>query len=96
MSWIAAIRNAPDFAVRRVGSPWLVHEFVASYVAWRAESTAVKEAYEHWTSKEADDLFLAFAAYRAALDREELAARAYQECAERIAGRTGSVRRSTA
>lgn len=89
MSWIAAIRNAPDLAVRQVGSPRLVHEFVASYVGWRAASTAVREAYEHWTSKAADDLFLAFAAYREALDREELAARAYRECAERIAARTG-------
>jgi hypothetical protein len=88
MSWIAAIRNAPDFAVRPVGSPWLVDEFVASYVGWRAESASVREAYEHWTSKEADDPALAFAAYRAALDREEHAAQAYQECAERIAGRT--------
>lgn len=87
MSWIAAIRNAPDFAVRRGGSPWLVDESVASYVGWRAQSAAVREAYEHWTSKKADDLFLAFAAYRSALDREELAAHAYQECAERIAGR---------
>ena len=50
-------------------------------------SDAVRETYAHWRSKKADDLFLAFAAYRAALDREELAAQAYQECAQRVAGR---------
>ena len=87
MSWIAAIRNVPEFALRPVGSPWFVDEFVARYVGWRAESDAVRETYAHWRSKKADDLFLAFAAYRAALDREELAAQAYQECAQRVAGR---------
>jgi hypothetical protein len=88
MSWIAAIRTGPDSAVPQPDSPWLVDEFVARYVGWRTESAAAREAYEDWASKEADDPCAAFAAYRAALDREELAAQAYRECAERIAGRS--------
>jgi hypothetical protein len=64
-----------------------VDEFVESYVCWREASAAVKDAYEHWTGAYGEDRALAFAAYRAALDGEELAALTYRECAEGIAGR---------
>jgi hypothetical protein len=70
-------------------SPWLVDEFVESYARWREESAAVRSAYEHWASAELRDRGLASTAYRAALDREEHAAHAYRECAERIADRRG-------
>jgi hypothetical protein len=85
MIWIAA-HPAKE---REVLSPWLVDEFVDSYVGWREESVAARNAYEAYTGQHGDDRALAFAAYQAALDREERAARAYQECTERIAGRTG-------
>jgi hypothetical protein len=68
-------------------SPWLVDEFVESYGCWRQESTAVRHAYERWAGAEAPDRTLAWTAYRAALDREDRAARAYRECAERVANR---------
>jgi hypothetical protein len=87
MIWIGAGRSGADSAGRQLDSPWLVDEFVASYAGWRMQSGAAREAYEDWASRDADDPSAAFAAYRAALDREELAAQAYQACAERIAGR---------
>jgi hypothetical protein len=70
-------------------SPWLVDEFVESYARWREESVAVRTAYERWASAQHPDRALAWTAYRAALDREEHAAHAHRECAERFAGRRG-------
>lgn len=64
---------------------WTMDEFVESYACWREESAAVRSAYDHWLSVEPRDRPLAFAAYTAALDREERAARDYGECAERVA-----------
>jgi len=64
---------------------WTIDEFVESYACWREESAGVRSAYEHWRSVDAGDRVLAFAAYVAALDREERAARDYGECAERVA-----------
>jgi hypothetical protein len=86
MIWIAAAQPARE---REVCSPWLVDEFVDSYVRWREESAAARNAYEAYAGQHGDDRALAFVAYQAALDREERAARAHQECTERIAGRTG-------
>jgi hypothetical protein len=76
-------------ASRAQESPWRVDEFVESYACWREESAAVRSAYEQWASAESRDRALAWTAYRAALDREEEAAHAYRECAERIADRRG-------
>jgi hypothetical protein len=86
--WIALAQDAPSAKEAQVTSPWLVDEFVDRYVWWREESAAARSAYETWTSQDGGDPALAFAVYQAALDREERAARAYQECAARIAGRT--------
>jgi hypothetical protein len=83
--WIARTRDA-ERAEEHYVSPWLVEEFVDSYTGWREESAAVRDAYETYTGQNGADRTLAFMAYQAALDREERAARAYQECAERIAG----------
>jgi hypothetical protein len=89
MIWIAGAKvswratdNEPD-----VGSPALLDEFVESYVCWREESAATRSAYETYAGEEnGGNRALAFAAYQAALDREERAARVYQDCAERVAG----------
>jgi hypothetical protein len=55
-------------------------ELLESYVSWREEAATVRTAYDQWQKGEA----LAFAAYRAALDREEQAAKALGKCVERI------------
>lgn len=47
------------------------------YVDWREECVAVQLAYEGWRKASKDDRAAAFAAYSAALDREERASDAY-------------------
>ena len=60
-------------------------QFLESYVSWREEAATVQTAYDQWQAGEA----LAFAAYRAALDREEQAAKALCQSAERISCGSG-------
>ena len=50
----------------------------ASYASWREASDGVTEAYRSWSTAPRDERFLAHAAYLAALEREEHAARGYQ------------------
>jgi hypothetical protein len=47
------------------------------YIAWREESRTVWLAYDRWCRAERPTRSLAYAAYRAALEREERAAWAY-------------------
>jgi hypothetical protein len=67
-------------------APWLADDFLARYVCWREESDSVQAAYEHWRGGRRPDRALAFAAYRAALDREERAALTFGELVERLRG----------
>lgn len=57
---------------------------VDAYVAWREECVAVRTAYLAWSRARAAEAALAFDAYEAALDREEVAAEAYAELMGRI------------
>jgi hypothetical protein len=68
-------------------SPWLQDEFVECYGRWREERTTVRFSYDRWRDAEPDIEPIAYAAYIAALDREERAADVYRECADRIAAR---------
>ncbi|MCW3013362.1 MAG: hypothetical protein JWO02_454 [Solirubrobacterales bacterium] len=52
-----------------------------AYVDWLEESARVRNAYERWSSAASADAWLAFAVYRAALDREEHASRWFQALA---------------
>jgi hypothetical protein len=54
-----------------------VDEAIDAYVDWREECVSVSEAYELWADTPAGEAGLAFAAYRAALDREERASQTY-------------------
>jgi hypothetical protein len=49
------------------------------YLEWREHADAVADSYERWSAAARSERGLRFAAYRAALDREEIAARAYAE-----------------
>jgi hypothetical protein len=60
----------------------VVDDVVLAYVDWREESAAVWDAYDWWASARAGDKLLADAAYRAALDREQAAAKSYAELIE--------------
>jgi hypothetical protein len=68
----------------------LVDEAMDAYVDWREECAEVWDAYERWARAPKIDAAGAFAAYRAALDREESASHAYADllC---IAGGKGSI-----
>ena len=56
----------------------LIDALIQHYVSWREECAAVASSYENWSRAERDDRALAFSAYVAALDREELAAESYR------------------
>ena len=57
------------------------------YVDWREECAAVHSTYERWRRAPKHDIAAAFAAYSAALDREERAGNVYAALARRVAPR---------
>ena len=62
----------------------LVDQALDRYLDWRAESEAVDRAYGAWSRAPAAEGALPFAAYRAALDREERAASVYGAVVRRL------------
>jgi hypothetical protein len=63
---------------------WLIDRYVQSYVVWRESSAEVAVTYQTWGRAAHSDRGAAFAAYSAALDREDGAARVHQEYAKRV------------
>jgi hypothetical protein len=55
----------------------LVDELIESWVCWREACEDVRRAYECWGQCRAPQRAVAFGSYRAALDREDQAARVY-------------------
>jgi len=74
----------PETEVRTAAGNRLVDEVIDRYVAWRAECDAVSAAYQAWSSETGSDRVLWFAAFNAALDREECAAEVYAACITRL------------
>ena len=74
------IKRAP---VASPPSDILIDAALDAYIAWREESAAVQDAYRNWLHAGREERALAFAAYSAALDREEYAAAEYQRLIER-------------
>lgn len=62
----------------------LVDGAIDAYVEWREECDTVWGAYERWARADAADAQSAFAAYRAAVDREERASDVYAGLITRI------------
>jgi hypothetical protein len=62
----------------------IVDDAVTAYVEWREECLAVWNAYGSWASAPREDVRRAHAAYRAALDREEAAAKVYAGLMRRV------------
>ena len=62
----------------------IVDDAVIAYVEWREESTEVWNAYGSWASAPREDVRRAHATYRAALDREEAAAKVYAGLMRRV------------
>jgi hypothetical protein len=64
--------------------PALADAFVDSWVSWREASEDVRTAYRWWSECARPERALAFAGYRAALDREQQAASIHWDWAERV------------
>jgi hypothetical protein len=55
----------------------LLDELIESWVCWREACEDVRRAYDCWGQCRAPQRAVAFGSYRAALDREDQAARVY-------------------
>jgi capsule polysaccharide export protein KpsE/RkpR len=64
--------------------PDLTDQLLERYCDWRNQCVGVRAAYQRLTVTRAADRTLAFAAYAAALDREESAADAYANQIRRL------------
>ncbi len=64
--------------------PELIDDLVEMYVEWREECLALRKPWERWSTVPVAERELAFAAYRAALDREEQASVVYADRLTRI------------
>jgi hypothetical protein len=73
--------------------PELIDALTEAYVEWREECATVRQAYERWISFPAWERELAFAAYTAALDREQQASIVYSRWMHRVEGEIDSIRR---
>jgi hypothetical protein len=62
----------------------VLDEAFERYLDWRTESEAVREAYRVWSTASSGEGALPFAAYGAALDREQRAATLYGSVIERV------------
>lgn len=62
----------------------LVDDAIDAYVDWREACLALSDAYRRWAHACSADAGLAFSDYRATLDREERASRAYESLVTRI------------
>jgi hypothetical protein len=65
--------------------PEVIDDLMEMYVDWREECLGLSTAYERWLSVPVAEQELAFAAYSAALDREEQASAVYADHVDRIA-----------
>jgi hypothetical protein len=62
-------------------------EFLESYVCWREACEDVRIAYRRWASCASGERALGFAAYRAALEREERASGIHSDRVWRLGAR---------
>jgi hypothetical protein len=76
------LRSDRDEPLRRESA--LIDEAMERYVEWREECAAVHSAYANWTNAPMEETDLPFAAYSAALDREQSAATVYGRALERL------------
>jgi hypothetical protein len=76
-----------DVATKRRST--LAEAFIDSWVSWREASEHVRTAYRLWSECAWRERALAFAGYRAALEREEHAASIHSRSAERIRAFSG-------
>jgi arginyl-tRNA--protein-N-Asp/Glu arginylyltransferase len=81
---ILSRRFRPDRDERLRRKNALIDQAMERYVEWREECAAVYDAYANWTNAPTEETDLPFAAYSAALDREQSAATVYGRALERL------------
>jgi hypothetical protein len=64
--------------------PDAIDRLIELYCDWREECLGVHAAYERFSSADADNRTLAFAAFTAALDQEASASRSYEDQFNRL------------
>lgn len=69
---------------KRARDGWAVDELLDGYVSWREECQEVWVAYDRVAVCDRGERRMAYAAYLAALDREERAADTYADQLERV------------
>jgi hypothetical protein len=69
--------------MRKLINAAVIDDLIDAYVDWGEESVEVEYAYRRWSVTQSPDAALAFAAYAAALDREELASIRYARLVRR-------------
>jgi hypothetical protein len=74
-------RPGPGTQIR----PDVIDVLMEMYLEWREECVGLRTAYERWLSVPVEERDLAFAVYRAALDREEQASAVYADRFDRVA-----------
>jgi hypothetical protein len=62
----------------------LIDHLMDAYIDWREECITLGDAYERWLTVAVAERSLAFAAYRAALDREQQASSVYTDRFEMV------------
>jgi hypothetical protein len=68
----------------------LVNETLSAYLDWREECSGVALAYSRWASSRASDASATYAAYAAALEREERASELYAGVVRRVGSLLGA------
>jgi hypothetical protein len=86
MRWGIPRQDSDEWTLGAQVEAWRADALLEGYVCWREASEAVRTSYDRWRGGQRSDRRLAFAAYRAALDQEEHAARMFRERAELVSG----------
>jgi hypothetical protein len=87
MSWLPKLSSAREPAKPNPPATSLasiVDEFLDSYARWREACEDVRAAYKCWGTCRPPQRLLGFNCYRAALDREEAAARVHSTRVDRL------------
>ena len=85
MSWVVrAAQRQRDARAATERRSRLTDAFLESWVSWREACEDVRRAYRSWSTCARPQRALAFAGYRAALDREQVAASVHADAARRI------------
>lgn len=70
----------------------LADEFLETWIYWREACGDVRSAYARWAQSEPEQRNLAYVGYRAALDREDQAARVHSIWTERLRAAKAALR----